>query len=79
MARKDISDQQVCEAVAYTKGTYLRPHEWLAKRTRQPVKVAYRALERARDHGLIDYGVSLASGWLTDEGIALLTEQPVNV
>lgn len=36
-----------------------------------PEKVAYSAMERAADRGLIEYGVSLRTGWPTEKGIAL--------
>lgn len=48
------------------------PYEALAASTGQPEKVCYRAMERAEKRGLIEYGVSLRTGWLTDKGKALL-------
>lgn len=78
MATKDISDRQVCEAYA----AYAREHclpfadERLMAATGQPEKVCYRAMERADKRGLIEYGVSLRSGWLTDKGKALLATPP---
>ena len=48
------------------------PYELLAERTGECEKVCYRAMERAYDRGLIEFGTSLRSGWLTDEGEALL-------
>lgn len=44
----------------------------LQRDTGAPWKVVYSAMERASDRGLIDYGVTLRSGWLTDKGKALL-------
>lgn len=74
MATKDITDIQVCEAVRDSRKSHgeLWPYELLASRTGQPEKVCYRAMERAVRHGLIEYGVSLRSGWLTDKAVALL-------
>lgn len=48
------------------------PYEALAAQTGQPERVCYRALERAERRGLIEYGVSLRTGWLTDKGRAVL-------
>lgn len=78
MKRSDISDKEVCEAVAYyQKMIHARldtdfPYEMLAKKFGCSEKVAFSACERADEHGLIEYGVSLRTGWLTDKGKALL-------
>lgn len=48
------------------------PYELLMQRTGQPENVCYRACERAERHGLVEYGVSLRAGWLTQKGKALL-------
>lgn len=48
------------------------PYEALAAQTGQPEKVCYRAMERAERHGLIECGVSLRTGWLTEAGHAVL-------
>lgn len=73
MATKDISDIQVCQAVreAWAIPVEDRPFddEHLARCTGQPQKVCYRALERAVRRGLLDYGVSLRTSWLTDKGM----------
>ena len=71
MATKDITDRQVCEVYRDVRGSQARLNE-LRLRTDQPEKVAFRAIERACSRGLIDYGVSIGEGWLTDEGQALL-------
>lgn len=74
MARKDIPDKIVVLAVHYAWQNKLVPrahvvlHQW----TGQPEKVCYRAMERALNHGLIDFGVNLTCAFLTDEGKALL-------
>jgi hypothetical protein len=68
VATKDITDRQVCEAVRDWKHTNVFADELLATRTGQPLKVATSALERAERRGLIDYGVSLRTAWLTDAG-----------
>jgi hypothetical protein len=71
MARKDISDSQVLQ-VYLDERSGLARIALLMERTGQPEKVCYRAMERAGDRGYIEYGVSLRSGWLTNEGLALL-------
>lgn len=48
------------------------PYEILAQWTGEPEKVCYRAIERASERGLIEYGVSLRTGWLSEKGKALL-------
>jgi hypothetical protein len=80
MARKDISDLQVLRA--YEKSLALRglsdwrehkwPYEILAEETGEHWKVCYRACERADSRGLINYGTSLRSGWVTGKGRELI-------
>lgn len=48
------------------------PYEALALETGQCEKVCYRAMERACDRDLIEFGMSLRTGWLTDKGKELL-------
>lgn len=74
MATKDISDAQVCRAFAEYKLTGAWPYETLENMTGQPFKVCLRAMERAVERGLVDYGVSLRTGWLTDAGKKLIEE-----
>lgn len=76
MATKDITDQQVCEAYAtFHEDTSKQPwpYEILSKRTGECVKVCFRACERAARRGLVEYGVSLRSGWLTPKGEELVS------
>lgn len=40
----------------------------LVAMTGQPQKVCYRAMERADRRGLVDYGMWLRGGWLTEKG-----------
>ena len=79
MATKDISDVQVCRAVqeAWAIPVKDRPfnHEHLAECTGQPLKVCYRALERAARRELVNYGVSLRTGWLTPAGEETLVKE----
>lgn len=68
MSVKHISDLQVVQAYIHAKISGVWPEDTLAQVTGQPLKVCYRAMERAYRRGLIEYGVSLRSGWLTDKG-----------
>lgn len=77
MSTKDITDKQVVEA--YRDSIEKRnmtqqscwPEDILHERTGEHVKVCLRAMERAERRGLIEYGVSLRSGWMTDAGVKL--------
>lgn len=83
MATKDISDFQVVQAYAEmkrqmdsTRDTGLKfehADEILERVTGQPPKVCERAMERACGRRLVEYGMWLRGGWLTDAGTALLT------
>lgn len=73
--RSDITDVMVVQAYRTARDSNWAegwPYEVLARQTGVPEKVAYAACERAEAHGLIECGVSLRSGWLTDAGRALL-------
>lgn len=88
MSRKDVTDFMVCLAYYKYRDEINKafvpskifgmmpgvkwPYETLHKWTGEPIKVCYRAIERAYDRGYIEYGVSLRSGWLTDKGKELL-------
>jgi hypothetical protein len=79
MATKDISDLEVVEAYVQFKissslyGVHDRwPYLILMAWTGECEKVCYRALERAHRRGLIEYGVSLRSGWVTQKGMDLI-------
>lgn len=73
MKRSDISDLEVCRAVMdYDRRGDLFPYQILAAKFGCVEKVAYAAIERAERHGLIESGVSLRTGWLSNKGTALL-------
>jgi hypothetical protein len=74
MARKDVSDQQVCQVYA-DEASGRRRIDLLQRRTGQPEKVCWRAMERAFGRGLLDYGMWLQGGWLTEAGRALVGQQ----
>lgn len=74
MSRKDVPDVLVLLAYNYRRQYEVNafPYEILMGWTGQPEKVCYAAMERACDHNLIEYGVSLRTGWLTEKGKDLL-------
>jgi hypothetical protein len=82
MARKDVTDIMVLKAYKERNsmeiGKRRWPYEILAEWTGQPMKVCYRAMERANDRGLIECGTSLRSGWLTEKGEELLKASEIN-
>jgi hypothetical protein len=87
MATKDISDLQVVQAYAEMQRQMQRQmdatrepglkfehaDEILERTTGQHPKVCERAMERACGRDLVEYGMWLRGGWLTDKGKALLT------
>lgn len=77
MSRKDVTDIAVvlaCRDALNTSEVFA--DELLAHRTGQPRKVCERAMERACDRGLVEYGVSLRTAWPTPAGLALVAEAP---
>lgn len=75
MAKKDVTDLQVLQA--YLQFSVDRNSPWpddiLREQTGMSVKVCCRAMVRAVRRGLVEYGVSLRAGWITDDGHKLLT------
>ena len=51
------------------------PNDYLAEITAQPMKVCWRAMERAERRGLLEVGVSLRTAWATEKGKALYFSQ----
>jgi len=75
--RSDISDAIVCKA--YVAKNNHDHHSFADEELQRmfpeyPIKVIYAAMERADMNGLIEYGVSLRSGWLTDVGHRMLED-----
>ena len=71
--REHISDVDVCLAVAkYQKTLGDFPYQTLARQFSCSEKLAYSACERTADRGLIECGVSLRTGWLTETGKELI-------
>ena len=65
--RSDITDEQVIRACV---GAHANPFggrslDILMETTGAPEKVCWAAMERAADRRLIDYGVSLATAWVS--------------
>jgi len=79
VSTKDVTDLMVIEAYRRSeqergpdwRNDYRWPYEHLMETTGECFKVCYRAMERAASRGFIDYGVSLRTGWVTDEGKTL--------
>jgi hypothetical protein len=78
MATKDISDLQVVGAYHLSKISGDWPEDILMKATNESEKVCYYAMARAAKRGLIDYGVSLRSGWITEKGHQLIKSKPAS-
>ena len=70
MDTKDISDEEVLLAYEQARNSgYARfADQVLRDMTKQPKKVCYAACERAAHRGLVNYGTSLCSGWVTERG-----------
>jgi hypothetical protein len=75
MAMKDIPDKMVLLAYKMFEEDRMNgkfPYDYLMEISNQPFKVCYKCMERASDRDLIDYGVSLRTGWITEKGQELL-------
>jgi hypothetical protein len=73
MARKDITPAQVVQACQDRQnGSDKNTVQLLMERTGQHENVAYAALYRDSDRGLIEYGTSIRGAWPTDKGLLLL-------
>lgn len=75
MATKDVTDLQVCRAVRVSRREDPRK-VWsqtiLSFWTGECEKVCIRAMERAARNGFLEYGVSIRTAWLTNEGQLLI-------
>lgn len=75
MKRSDITREQILRAVldyrkhGYSRVTWYLEHKALVG---APFKVIWRALEREVKRGLLEYGTSLHSPWVTREGLQWL-------
>jgi hypothetical protein len=77
-SRQKRGDGEVYTAIGaffVSREAIVWPEDILVERFRCPVKVAYAAMMRACDNGLIEYGTSLRGGWLTPSGIEFLRAQ----
>ena len=72
MKRSDITDLDVVVACANREKYQFISDKLKEKFPLYPIKVIMSAIERASDRRYLDYGVSLRTGWLTDNGKALL-------
>ncbi len=79
MKTSDVSDREVLRAYvqAISEQFERYPYEILmARHPGLPQKVAYAAMERSHRRGLVSFGTSLRTGWLTNKGVSLLTGEP---
>lgn len=82
MKTSDINDKAVClvYAVFWEKLTasafspVTPPFKELMRIFNAPEKVAFAACWRAEKNGLLEYGVNVSCGWLTDKGKALIDD-----
>ena len=78
--RKDISDYEVCLAFREyrlnPKNGY--PYNLIARKFYCNENVAFAAMERALKNDLVDFGVSLRTGFLTQKGLDLLASYESN-
>ena len=76
MKRKDIPTYYVLMACHkfHSEKDVFRPGPWqiLMDQFNAPEKVVYAAMERDFKKGYIEYGVSLRTGWVTEEGYEYL-------
>lgn len=72
--RADLTDTAICVAIARAAGDGPGYVAYEALAELFPPKVVERAWERAASRGLIDYGVSLRTAWLTEAGKRLAAE-----
>jgi len=71
--RSDISTKAVLEAChKFHNGNNLAPWQILIDEFDAPEKVVFAAMEREEIKGLIDYGVSLGTAWVTPKGYEFL-------
>lgn len=86
MSTKDVTDKMVCDAYAEMErqrdqgpgkpwANYEFPYVILMRVTGECEKVCYMAMQRACKRDLVEYGVSLRTGWLTEKGRALALEK----
>lgn len=75
MKRHDISTLIVLLAAesAHSEKRFMT-WEYIQKMTGAPEKVIYAAMKREDDRGYLEWGVSLRTAWLTNEGKAKLKE-----
>ena len=76
MKTSDITDLQVLQS--QQRWLLQRDGPWgyeiLERETGIHSKVCWRAFERAEKRGLLEYGVSLRTAWITEKGKELLRQ-----
>ena len=80
MKRSDIPTIEVLKAYQkYDQNRYSEsitefPTEMLMKKYNCSEKLVYSAIQRDYNNGLIEFGISIRTGWLTDKGIDILRD-----
>lgn len=75
MKRSDIDTRMVLMACHISSnGGKLPPFNMLMRKYNAPWKVVLRAMERDMGKGYLDYGTSIRTAWLTEEGKMKLQE-----
>lgn len=76
MKRSDIPTIEVMKAYHQYSTDRMGdfPTKILMDKFNAPEKLVYSAIRRDYDNGLIEFGVSLRSGWLTNKGVELLRD-----
>ncbi len=78
MHRRDVSELDILQAVRATrqsKSVYI-PNQapYISLAHKYPVKLIMARMHQLNDQGLLDYGVSLRTAWLTKIGEQRLSE-----
>ncbi len=76
MKRKDVTTKEVLLACHrfHNEGDE-QPFIQLMNKFNAPEKIVYAAMDRDCDNGLIEYGVSLATSWVTPKGYDFLKKE----
>ena len=77
MKRSDIPTIEVLIACHqfHKEKNGITPWQALMDKFSAPEKVVYAAMDRDCDKGLLDYGTTLRTAWVTEEGYELLEEK----
>lgn len=75
-SRKDIPTIEVLKACdSFHSGDNKNGLEILREKFKCPEKIAFAAIERDLGKGLLNYGVSIRTAWVTDKGKEVIKEK----